>query len=155
MYNPNDFELETTERKQIEEGEYFFKVTEISKETWPTGTQGFRVVMDINIDANTTVKGFENIFLSPRAGWKLKAFMESLGQDFMQPPVTEQALVGAYGRARFIKNDKGYLAVDQYLDRAEYDMAMQRGQRAAARPPRPTGPVAPPNASPDDDYIPF
>ena len=40
--------------------------------------------------------------------------MKSIGLDFYRPPEVHE-LVGKMGRAKFTTNEKGYLAVEEYL----------------------------------------
>jgi hypothetical protein len=114
-YNPDEKE---DSGGRAEEGTYSFKVDDITEKTFKSGNDGWAVMLLAAALEDKDVTVYDNLVNVPTALWKFEAFCNALGYDFANPPAggyKPEQFVNRMGKARFVKNDRGYLAVDEYL----------------------------------------
>ncbi len=114
-YNPDERE---DSGGRADEGTYRFKVDDITEKTFKTGNDGWKLELLVSALEDRDIKVYDNIVNVPTSLWKFEQFCNAFGFDFMSPPAggyKPEQFLNKMGKARFVKNDRGYLAVDEYL----------------------------------------
>jgi hypothetical protein len=114
-YNPEEKE---EGGGRAEPGTYGFKVDDIKETTFRTGSEGWKVELLVSALPDKDIRVYNNLVNLPKALWKFEEFLNAFGFDFMNPPrggYKPEQRINKTGKARFVKNDRGYLEVDEYL----------------------------------------
>jgi hypothetical protein len=105
---------EKIDSPRAEAGTYSFKVDDVTEKTFSSGNEGLSVKFLVAVSGERDVTVYSNFVYVPKALWKLKEFMDSIGVDFEQPPEPWE-LVNKTGTAAFVVGEKGYLEVDTFI----------------------------------------
>lgn len=135
MYNPQDKDPNSGGGAKAQPGDYSFRVESMIQTTFNSGNEGLTGELAVRAfpGSDRTIRVFVNFVFTKRALWKLEEFMNAIGMDFNNPPQNSMAYVGKTGRATFIKGDKGYLEVGEYLA-AKANNAPSSQRRTQAQP---------------------
>ena len=98
---------------EIEEGFYDFRVDSVEQKTFSTGNRGVSLQLLAQVNERE-IRVYDNVPALPSVKWKRDALLTSVGLD-PESKVDIDDLVGKQGRARFVKNDRGYLSVKSYV----------------------------------------
>lgn len=140
---PMDYDNESEPQGgRAQAGRYRFKVDFASEERGEKGKYA-KVTLLADVGGRD-MKVFTNLSYSPKALWKLKEFMTSIGLDFHGKNELWD-MVGQTGVADFVVGYRGYLEAKMFLPRDGF--APTSGKAAE--------PKLPPGAAASDDSIPF
>lgn len=110
--------IEERKLEPIPDGDYEFVVLSAEPKVAQSGTKYTKLKLDIKVSSERSVKGYDSIFYSSKALFRLKQFVEATGVNLPESldnlQENPECYVGQTGVARFKKNEDGYLDVAWY-----------------------------------------
>jgi hypothetical protein len=110
-YNPTDAGAET----DIKEGEYPYRIDDIEEKRFGSGNEGWKMTLAVPALPEREVKVYCNVVNTKNSLWLMRKLCKAHGRDFAGGEQTPGDFIGQCGRAKFIKNEKGYLEVADFI----------------------------------------
>jgi len=146
-YNPQEVGESSGGGGRAEPGTYHFRVDDARELTFRSGNEGCEIKLAVAAFGDRDITVYDRCVYTSRSLWKLKQFFGAVGCDFERPPEVHE-LAGHRGRARFKRDENGYLVVAEYLS-AQQPQAPQR------QSPGPQQQRGGSGGWPPDDNLPF
>ena len=111
-FNPQD--ANDSPGGQLPPGDYPFMVQSAEERQSKAGNATIHLTLAVQINGKR-YQVHDHLVSAPNTTWMIKSFCKAVGLDFDAGEITPDLCAGRQGRARFVKGDRGYLEVKEYL----------------------------------------
>ena len=125
-----------------------FRAEDARERTFRSGNEGCEIKLAVAAFSDRDITVYDRCVYTSRSLWKLKQFFGAVGCDFERTPEVHE-LAGCRGRARFKRDENGYLVVPEYLSAQQPQLRGSGGSYRQGPPPQHGG-----GGYPQDD-VPF